>query len=197
MMSLIYVTGLSGTGNSAVLGELRARGYRARGVDEDGYADWINPVTGTATAFPHENPDLEFHAWAAAHEWRLSGERIGQLSEEAASSGGRLFLCGGANGDRTVWHLFDEVLALVADVPTLTQRIADCTNEFGKAPDELAAILGWRASYEAAYRRFGAVIIDAEQPLDHVVDQVLAESARSREQARRTTPRRTIDLDGC
>jgi hypothetical protein len=114
-----------------------------------------------------------------AHEWRLSAERIGLLSEEAARSGGRLFLCGGADGDRAAWHLFDKVLALVADVPTFTQRIAGRTNELGKAPDELAAILGWHAGYEAAYRRFGEVIIDARQPLDQVVDQVLAESART------------------
>lgn len=137
-MSLIYVTGLSGTGKSAVLGELRV---------------------------------------------------------EAARSGGRLYLCGGANGDRAVWHLFDKVLALVADVPTLRQRIAERTNEFGKAPGELAAILGWHASYETAYRRFGAVIIDARQALDQVVAQVLAESASNREQAPRTAHRRPPDLD--
>jgi thymidylate kinase len=38
-MSLIYVTGLSGAGKSAVLDELVARGCEARGVDEDGYEE--------------------------------------------------------------------------------------------------------------------------------------------------------------
>jgi hypothetical protein len=181
MMSLTYVTGLSGTGKSAVLAELRARGYQARGVDEDGYGEWINRVTGTADDFPHHDPDLDFHAWVAAHDWRLSPERIGLLSQEAGRSGGRLFLCGTANGDGDIWHLFDKVLALVADIPTLQQRIAGRTNKFGKAPAELAAILGWHASYESTYRRLGAVIIDAARPLDQVVSQVLAESASGRE----------------
>jgi hypothetical protein len=45
-MPLCYVTGLSGTGKSAARAELRARGYRALGVDEDGYGDWISRVTG-------------------------------------------------------------------------------------------------------------------------------------------------------
>jgi hypothetical protein len=53
-MALFYVTGLSGTGKSAVLSELRVRGYHARGVDEDGYADWINKVTGTPDGFPRD-----------------------------------------------------------------------------------------------------------------------------------------------
>jgi hypothetical protein len=68
-MSLIYVTGLSGTGKSAILGELRARGYRARGVDEDGYADWINRVTGTADEFPYGTGILTF----MRARWHTSG----------------------------------------------------------------------------------------------------------------------------
>jgi hypothetical protein len=61
-MSLFFVTGLSGTGKPAVLGELRARGHQARGVDEDGYADWINRATGSADDFPRNDPGLDFHA---------------------------------------------------------------------------------------------------------------------------------------
>jgi hypothetical protein len=173
-VALFYVTGLSGTGKSAVLGELRARGYPAYGVDEDGYADWINRVTGTPDDFPHDDPDLDFHAWYKTHEWVLSAERIGVLSQQAARLGGPVFLCGTADGDATVWHLFEKVLALVADAPTLKRRIAARTNEFGKAPEELAAILRWHVGYEAAYRRFGAVIIHAAHPLDQVVDEILA-----------------------
>jgi hypothetical protein len=52
-----------------------------------------------------------------------------------------VFLCGVADGEGTAWHLFDKVLALVADAPTLKRRIAVRTGEFGKTPEELAAIL--------------------------------------------------------
>jgi hypothetical protein len=58
-MGLFYVTGLSGTGKSAVLSELRGRGYHARGVDEDSYADWINRAAGTPDDFPRDAPDLD------------------------------------------------------------------------------------------------------------------------------------------
>src|SRR5262249_33132196 len=123
-MGLFYITGLSGTGKSAVLSELQARGYDARGVDEDGYADWINRATGTLDDLPPNHPDLDFHAWSRAHEWILSAERIETLSRQAASLGHPAFLCGIADGEDRVWHLFDKVLALVADVPTLIERIA-------------------------------------------------------------------------
>ena len=45
-----------------------------------------------------------------------------------------------------------------------------------RQPEELAAVLGWQASYEADYRRYGAIIIDATRPLGEVVE-ILAVSA--------------------
>jgi len=174
-LALFYVTGLAGTGKSAVLSELLARGYHARGVDEDGYADWINRVSGKPDEYPHDAA-LDFHAWYKTHDWVLSAKRIGVLSRAAARLGRPVFLCGVANRDDTVWHLFDKVLALVADLPTLERRIAVRQNDFGKTPDEFADIVGWHADYEATYRRFGAVIIDATLPLSEIVDEILAAS---------------------
>ena len=58
-MPLYYVTGVSGTGKSSVLRELRTRGYHARGVDEDGYADWINRISGRTDAFPRGEQDFD------------------------------------------------------------------------------------------------------------------------------------------
>ena len=62
-------------------------------------------------------------------------------------------------------------------MPTLKRRITARDNKFGKAPEELAAILGWHADYEEIYRGFGAVVIDATRPLEQVVGEVLAEAA--------------------
>jgi hypothetical protein len=59
-MALLYVTGLSGTGKSAVLSDLLARGYHARGVDEDGYADWVSLVSGIPDDYPRDDPATTF-----------------------------------------------------------------------------------------------------------------------------------------
>ncbi len=130
-MTLYYVTGLSGTGKSAVLDELRARGYHARGVDEDGYADWINRITGRRDAFPRDDPGFDFHAWYAAHYWVLSVRRISVLSRAAARLGTPVFLCGSASGDDVVWQQFDKVIALVADEQTIRRRLAARPDGFG------------------------------------------------------------------
>ena len=179
-MPLFYVTGVSGTGKSSVLRELRERGYHARGVDEDGYADWINRITGRPDAFPRDDPAFDFHAWYAAHYWVLSVKRISVLSRAAARLGKPVFLCGSASGDDVVWQLFDKVIALVADERTIRQRLAARTDTFGKAPGELADVLLWHAGFATAYRAFGATLIDATRPLPEVVDETLAASRPAR-----------------
>jgi len=173
-MALFYVTGLSGTGKSTILRELRARRFHARGVDEDGYADWINRITGRPDPFPRGDPGFDFHAWYAAHYWVLSVKRISVLSRAAARLGKPVFLCGSANGDDIVWQLFDKVIALVADERTIRQRIAARPDGFGAAPEELADVLFWHAGFETAYRAFGATIVDATRPLPDVVTEVIA-----------------------
>jgi hypothetical protein len=85
-----------------------------------------------------------------------------------------VFLCGVAAGDAEAWEYFDLVCALVIDVATIKQRIDLRTDAFGKQSGELAQILNWNLGYEDAYRRFGAVIVDATQPLSAVVDSILA-----------------------
>jgi hypothetical protein len=177
-MTLLYVTGLAATGKSAVLGELRARGYRAYGVDEDEYADWINQETGEPESMP-ALADLDFKIWYQTHYWVLSVPRIAELSRQADEFDGPAFLCGTADGDGRVWHLFSKVIALVADLATLERRIAVRDNLFGKEPEQFADIVRWHDGFERTYRGFGAEIVDATRPLDQVVDHILAIAGRS------------------
>jgi hypothetical protein len=49
-----------------------------------------------------------------------------------------------------------------------------CSLASSCSQSELGAVLGWHANYEAAYRKFGAVIIDAALPPDQVVDECVS-----------------------
>ena len=67
------------------------------------------------------------------------------------------------------------MIYLAIDRQTLRRRLASrTTNDFGKSPNELRAILGWHEVGDDEYRRLGAAIVDATRPLDEVVDHVLS-----------------------
>jgi hypothetical protein len=82
-----------------------------------------------------------------------------------------------ASNGHEVWHLFARVIYLSIDEPTLRRRVGSrTTNDFGKTPEELAAILEWHEFAERQHREAGATIIDATLPPDRMVDAVLEAS---------------------
>lgn len=98
--------------------------------------------------------------------------RVSRLAEEAR--GGLIFLCGSVQNEVEAWKYFDKAILLSVDEETIRHRIGARTeNDFGKSDYELDLILGWNRDIERAYEGYGAAIIDARQPLDDVVDDIL------------------------
>jgi hypothetical protein len=175
LVPLVYVTGISGSGKSTVLQELRRRGYEALGVDEDGYGRWLDRRTGEERTYPVESETLDPHDWYAHHEWVLDVDRIAELKRHVDRDGILVFLCGVAAGDSEAWESFDVVCALVIDEATIRARIELRDDSwYGKRQHELDQVLAWNVGYADTYRGFGAVIIDATKPLPVVVDAVIA-----------------------
>lgn len=174
-MPLVYVTGISGAGKSAVLRELRRRGYEAFGVDEDGYGRWLDRRTGQTRPYPAENKALDPHEWYAAHDWVLDVNKIADLKKRVDRDAALVFLCGVAAGDAEAWEYFDVVCALAIDEATIRARIdLRDDNWYGTRPQELDQVLAWNVGYADRYRGFGAVIVDATEPLPVVVDAVIS-----------------------
>ncbi len=170
-MSLIYVTGISGSGKSAVNDELKKRGYEVHGIDEDKIAEWYNNKTGKLEG--HKEPDERTEEWRSQVTYKVSRERVEEIAQKAVDR--PVFLCGVAENDTELWDLFSKVFALSVDEPTLRHRITTRTsNDFGKLPHELKGILEWNKTGEQEYRKLGAVIIDATQPIEKVVDEILS-----------------------
>jgi predicted ATPase len=171
---LFYITGVSGTGKSSILHELRTRGFEAYGVDEDVYASWVDRKTGSVVAFPGWH-NVDMHQWYRDHMWVMDADAVTTLQQTAEMERREVFLCGGTAGEEAVWHHFTRVFALIVDVETLQRRINQRSgNDFGKTPEELREILDWHKVSEETYRTRGAIFIDATGPLDAVVDDILS-----------------------
>ena len=173
-MPLIYITGMSGSGKSSVLRDLDALGYETHGVDELGYADWVDRQTGEIIPFPEDEQSVSIHDWYKKHRWVLSVDRISQLKKQTDTDDKLVFLGGIAEGEETVWQYFDKVFLLSIDELTIRERITNRQgNDFGKAPEEMAEILDTLSRYETKCQRLGAIQIDATRPLNVVVNEII------------------------
>lgn len=169
-MSVVWVTGISGSGKSSVCEALKDHGHHAIDADWEGFSRWVHRLTGeVATDPPYPVPP----GWLDEYAWRISTARVQELA--SSSRAGVTFLCGGGENEHEVRHCFDVVVCLVVDDRAIVGRLAErTTNAFGKHPDELAAVLARNATEADRYEELGAAIVDATRPLEEVVGAVLA-----------------------
>jgi hypothetical protein len=168
---LVWVTGVSGSGKSSVCEILRSQGRMAVDADWEGFSQWVHRGTGE----PVQDPPYPVpEGWLDDFAWMVRPEAVERL---AAGLGSRVcFLCGGFENEVEVMPFFDRVVCLVVDESTLRDRLASrTTNAFGRHPEELRAALSWRLAFDDQFRKCGAAIIDATQPLRVVSAQVAAE----------------------
>lgn len=114
---LIFATGLSGSGKNTILEELVARGDKAYGVDENGYAQWLHQLSEEPIEWSDDLTNEQIHDFYSTHKWKLDVERIHILAEENLNE--VAFLVGGDSGDGDVWEYFDTVIVLIIDTNIL------------------------------------------------------------------------------
>lgn len=169
-MSFIYITGVSGSGKSTVQGALQKRGYVAYDVDDQAISSAFDNRTGKKVTMP---PAAERTVqWFKEHSWRMMPEAVERLAAESRNH--TVFLCGAARNDQDFWHVFDTVIYLDITEATLRKRIAERTgNDYGKNDHELQSILNWHKQAVTLYEQRGAYKVNADQPLDAVIQEIL------------------------
>ncbi|RLU83115.1 shikimate kinase [Streptomyces griseocarneus] len=156
-MTVILVTGMSGTGKSAALNQLEQRGYRVVDTDVGG---WIEdaPLPDGAGVEP---------------QWRE--DRIDALIARHERSGEPLFIAGTVWNQSEFYSRFDEVVLFSAPLEVMLERIAHrSTNPFGKTTEERDRIAADTAEVEPLLRLSATVEIDTQKPLAEVVDELAA-----------------------
>jgi dephospho-CoA kinase len=139
---------MSGTGKSAVVGELVARGYKAVDTDDG----WCEPL-----------PD-------GRQRWRAEAIQAMLASEDADV----LFVAGCEENQAPFHPQFDHIILLSAPAEVLVERLASrSSNSYGKAPEELSRVLDDLATVEPLLRRAADYEVWTTMPLTDVVTAVL------------------------
>jgi hypothetical protein len=142
---------MSGTGKSAALAELDRRGFAVVDTDEPGWTEWSEQE--------------------AALVWRE--DRIAELL--ALEREVPLFVSGTVPNQGRFYRDFDAIVLLSAPADVLLGRIEGrTTNDYGKTAEERDLILRHLAEVEPLLRATCTHEIDAAQPLEAVVAQLVA-----------------------
>ncbi len=169
-MSAVQVTGCSGAGKSTIAAVLARRGLAAIDADDDPFLARFVDAVGNVVAEP-EAPDF---AWLARHSWAWNPARLDELIGAAAPA--TLYVCGGAGNEQELADRFTQVFLLEIDEPTMLARL-DARRDYhdwGRIGDTREYLRRRLPEIQARLRAFGAIPIDARQPLDRVVDAILS-----------------------
>jgi AAA domain len=147
----VLVTGMSGTGKSALVHELRRRGYAAYDADEDGFSE------------PR-----------ADGRWGWRAELVADLLARGPDQ--LLFFAGCS--EEQVELPFDYRVLLTAPTSVLVQRLRTRTsNAYGHDSAELSQVLADRAEVEPLLRRSADLILATTAPPAQVADELLGRIA--------------------
>jgi gluconate kinase len=174
-MGAVQIAGCSGAGKSAVAAVLARRGLASIDADEDPSLARFVDLAGAVVAEEPAAPDL---AWLARHSWAWDPIRLDELIRAAAPA--TLFVCGGADNQHELAGRFTQVFLLEIDEPTMLARL-DARRDYhdwGHIGDTREYLRRKLPALQDRLRASGAILVDARQPLDQVVEALLSRTLR-------------------
>lgn len=175
-MSAVQIMGCSGAGKSAIAAVLARRGLAAIDSDADPFLARMVDAAGNVAEEP-EAPDL---AWLSRHSWAWNPARLDELIRAAAPA--TVYVCGGADNQLEMADRFTRLFLLEIDEPTMLARLdARQDNDWGRIGDTREFLCRKLPELQSRLRAYGAIPIDARQPINVVADAILGHMLASAE----------------
>lgn len=159
-MKRILITGMSGTGKSAVIRELAARGHEAYDLDTPIWSHWVaaDPADGLT---PGQGKD-----WV----WQIDKVRTLLAKPRQAP----LFISGCAENMGEVYALVDTIILLSAPMTAIMARLtARSGTAYGQTEEERGKIAELIGLVEPLLRQSADIEIDTDQPVQATADEIL------------------------
>ena len=183
-MSAVMITGISGAGKTTIAAVLARQGLASIDADDDPLlARSVDPAGNVV-----EDTAAPDFAWLAQHSWEWNPARLDELIRAAAPA--TLYVCGGAANELELADRFTQVFLLEMDEPTMLARLdaPSRDNDWGRIGDTREYLRRRLPEYQDGLRAFGAIPVDATQPLDQVVDAILSHTLASSATSRASKP---------
>lgn len=164
-MTKVLITGMGGTGKSAVCDALIERGFQAFDADKvAGLARWEDKKTHQPISVDH----TKFVDYTKV-DWAWSKTVLQQL----LNTEGTIFVCGSASNSWDFFDEFDAVGVLTLPESTHRHRLETRSSSYGKDPQTIQWILDTQPKVVQYATDLGAVTIDASGTIDATVKQAI------------------------
>lgn len=178
-MKNYLITGTAGSGKSTICEALANRGYRV--LEFDGapsekvifrkeYRKKFDKRTGQPSSFARGNgwDELQYV------DWRVDRDKL--LPDLEGPDGDIQFVSGYANNWQDFRNDFDGIFLLEVSRSTTEKRLLNRTaGDWGrKHPEELRHTLETASEFNNLLKKHGAISINAEQPVEEIVNYILA-----------------------
>jgi dephospho-CoA kinase len=161
----LLLTGLSGTGKSALVSALRARGEYAVDLDCAEYSRWVEVEADDEMTAAESRVE-------PGRDWVWREDAVRDLL--AVERGERLFVSGCAANMGRFLPSFDEIVLLSAPPAVIAARLRERPRgEHGSRPKERERMLSLIDSVEPRLRRVAGHEIDTSGSVEHAVGAVL------------------------
>lgn len=159
-MKRVLITGMSGTGKSAVVRELIRRGYWAVDLDTPEWSEWVD-----ADPADQLTP-------AEGRDWLWQEDRVRALLSRQEQE--LLFVSGCAENMRRLFPLIETVILLSAPIATIMERLnARSPDAYGSTDVERQKVGELIATVEPLLRQSADHEIDSSGPTTCTVDEIL------------------------
>jgi len=166
---------MSCAGKSTIAAVLARRGLAAIDADNDPLLARSVDSAGNVV----DDPAAPDFAWLARHSWSWNPARLDDVIRAAGPA--TLYVCGGAANEMELADRFMHMFLLEIDEPTMLARLdaPGRDNDWGRIGDTREYLRRRLPEYQDRLRAFGAIPIDATQPLGHVVGVILSHTRSS------------------
>lgn len=174
MNKSVLITGIAGSGKSAVYDELVSRGLQAHDIEDNGdLFAWLDGEG--APVADHDNNSLKD---ITEHRWTCDREKLAELIRDNAQ--GVVFYCGTADNLDELLPCFDVVILLQVTRGVLEKRLKTRkTSEFGKTAETQEWILNRKERWEEHLIKQGAIKVDTNRDVSEIgadIDRICSSS---------------------
>jgi GTPase SAR1 family protein len=145
----VLLTGMSGTGKSTLVEELRRRGYAAYDADDDGFSE------------PRSDG-----------RWGWRADAVASLLAQVPD--GELLFFAGCSEEQIELPFDYRVVLTVPEDEIVTRLGARPSNAYGRKPGELRQVLADLVHVEPLLRRSADLVLSTTAPVAEVADRLLA-----------------------